>query len=74
MWRDEFAEIDAKAEAKRIGGTCVAYALYTTTPAAQRKWVGLTDEDWAKIEDMPDAFDQGVAWAAARLKERNNGH
>ena len=28
MWLGEFAEIDAKAEAKRIGGTCVAYALY----------------------------------------------
>ena len=35
MWSGEFAEIDAKAEAKRIGGTCVAYALYTTPPAAQ---------------------------------------
>jgi hypothetical protein len=45
MWRDEFAEIDAKAEAKRIGGTCVAYALYTTPPAAQRPWQGLTDEE-----------------------------
>ena len=38
---------------------------------ALRTWVGLTDEDWAAIGDMPDAFDQGVAWAAARLKERN---
>jgi len=45
MWRGEFAEIDAKAEAKRIGGTCVAYPLYTTPPAAQRPWQGLTDED-----------------------------
>jgi len=35
MWRGEFAEIDAKAEAKRIGGTCVAFALYTEPP--QRK-------------------------------------
>ena len=43
MWRGEFAEIDAKAEAKRIGGTCVAYALYTTPP--KREWAGLTDED-----------------------------
>tara|TARA_R110002126_G_scaffold96480_2_gene225751 strand:+ start:342 stop:713 length:372 start_codon:yes stop_codon:yes gene_type:complete len=41
---------------------------------AQRQWQGLTEEDWVKIEDMPDAFDQGVAWAQARLKERNNGH
>ena len=41
--------------------------------AAQRPWAGLTDEDWAAIGDMPDTFDQGVAWAQARLKERNNG-
>ena len=39
--------------------------------AAQRQWQGLTDDDWAKVADMPDTFDQGVAWAAARLKERN---
>ena len=45
--------------------------LYTTPPAAQRPWVGLTDDDWAKVGDMPDTFDQGVAWAAARLKEKN---
>ena len=44
--------------------------LYTTPP--QRQWVGLTDEDWAKVADMPDTFDQGVAWAAARLKEKNS--
>ena len=37
----------------------------------QREWVGLTDDDWAEIADMPDSFDQGVAWAQARLKERN---
>ena len=43
MWRGEFAEIDAKAEAKRIGGTCVAYPLYTSPP--QRPWVGLTPEE-----------------------------
>lgn len=45
--------------------------LYTTPPAAQRQWQGLTDEDWDKVGDMPDTFDQGVAWAQARLKERN---
>ena len=37
----------------------------------KRPWAGLTDDDWAKVADMPDTFDQGVAWAAARLKERN---
>ncbi len=44
--------------------------LYTAP--AQRTWVGLTEEDWAKIGDMPDAFDQGAAWAAARLKAKND--
>jgi len=39
--------------------------------AAQRLWQGLTDDDWDKVGDMPDTFDQGAAWAAARLKERN---
>jgi hypothetical protein len=37
----------------------------------QRTWQGLTDEDWKEIEDMPDTFDQGVAWAQAKLKEKN---
>jgi len=40
----------------------------TTT---QRPWVGLTDEDWKEIEDMPDTFDQGVAWCLARLQRKN---
>ena len=73
MWRGEFAEIDAKAEAKRIGGTCVAYPLYTTP--TQRPWQGLTDEDWEQIHDKKDTaldtFAQGAVWAADQLKERN---
>ena len=28
MFKGEFAEFDAKAEARHCGGTCVAYALY----------------------------------------------
>jgi hypothetical protein len=43
--------------------------VYTSPP--QREWVGLTDDDWKQIEDMPDTFDQGVAWAQARLQEKN---
>lgn len=39
---------------------------------SQHTWVGLTDDDWKEIEDMPDTFDQGVAWAQAKLKEKNN--
>ena len=47
--------------------------LYTTPP--QRPWVGLTEEDWGWVADRKgtslDSFDQGAAWAQARLKERN---
>jgi hypothetical protein len=38
----------------------------------QRTWVGLTDDDWKEIENMPDTFDQGVAWAQARLERKNS--
>jgi hypothetical protein len=77
MWRDEFAEIDAKAEAKRIGGTCVAYALYTIPP--QRQWVGLTDEEMSDtVADIKVDFGD-LLWKVvcltklieAKLKERN---
>ena len=47
----------------------VGEQLYTFPP--QRPWVGLTDEDWKEIEDMPDTFDQGVSWCLAKLKEKN---
>ena len=43
--------------------------------AAQRPWVGLTEEDWGWVADRKgtslDTFDQGAAWAQARLKELN---
>ena len=72
MWRGEFAEIDAKAEAKRIGGTCVAFALYTEPP--QREWQGLTVEEidhQAKKDDHGAYFALGALWAEAKLKELN---
>ena len=73
MWRGEFAEIDAKAEAKRIGGTCVAYALYTSPP--QREWQSLTDDDWEKVVNRKntvfDTFEQGATWAAYKLERLN---
>jgi hypothetical protein len=73
MWRGEFAEIDAKAEAKRIGGTCVAYALHAAPP--QREWVGLTDEEIAQGNKeswvAEQAWQSAVWWAEAKLKEKN---
>jgi hypothetical protein len=65
-----FTEEEAQEMADLKGTHAEVRPLYTS-PAAQRPWVGLTDEDWAKVEDMPDTFDQGAAWAQARLKEKN---
>jgi len=48
--------------------TTIKAALAQTS---QRPWVGLTDDDWKEIEDMPDTFDQGVSWCLAKLKEKN---
>jgi hypothetical protein len=41
---------------------------------AQRQWVGLTDEEIdaeADKEEQAHGFIQGVAWADAKLKEKN---
>ena len=62
--RDKLDDDDALTIAYQSG-------YYDGKKAAQRPWVGLTDEDWKEIEDMPDVFDQGVAWCLARLKEKN---
>jgi hypothetical protein len=46
--------------------------LYTTPP--QRTWVGLSREDCYQVREREsDAFMYGVAWAEAKLKEKNNG-
>jgi hypothetical protein len=51
--------------------------VYDTPPAAQRQWVGLTEEDWEHIDNKKgttlDTFTQGAVWAEAKLKEKN-GH
>jgi hypothetical protein len=75
MWREEFAEIDAKAEAKRIGGTCVAYALYISPP--QRPWVGLTPEDILVLFDEHNLYGSKLVEftraVETKIKEKNNG-
>ena len=73
MWRGEYAEIDAKAEAKRIGGTCVAYPLYTAP--AQRPWQGLEAEEILDLFDVNNVY--GSKWIEfaraieAKLKGQN---
>jgi hypothetical protein len=47
---------------------------YTTPPAAQRQWVGLSDEETdteATKHEQSHGFIQGVQWAEAKLKEKN---
>jgi hypothetical protein len=49
-----------------------AQPLYTTPPAAQRQWFGLTDEDKLDIELMGGKSDVMLAeMVEAKLKERN---
>jgi hypothetical protein len=69
MLRGEFAELDAKSKARRIGGTCVAYPLYTVPP--QRPWVGLTDEDRRKFAAAQYGWEELLIAAEAKLKEKN---
>jgi hypothetical protein len=54
--------------------------LYTTPPAAQRQWVGLTDEEKHKPDmgkyvylndDWLDGYKTGMEYAEAKLKEKN---
>jgi hypothetical protein len=45
--------------------------LYTTPPAAERPWVGLTDEDMKDPQTHIFDFIYGARWAEAKLKERN---
>ena len=72
MWRDEFAEIDAKAEAKRIGGTCVAYALYTTPPAAQRKPLTATTIGNMMPSTIPTEHDGALMEFARAIEAAHN--
>ena len=46
-----------------------AVLLYTTPPAAQRQWVGLTAEE----TEWCTAHRHLIEWAEAKLKEKNNG-
>ena len=46
--------------------------IYTTPPAAaQRTWVGLTDEDMKDPKTHNFDFIYGARWAEAKLKEKN---
>ena len=62
--------LQAHAEKPFQGAT----PLYTTPPAAQRQWVGLSDDDKLHIEIMGGKSDVMLAeMVEAKLKEKNNG-
>lgn len=71
--QDSTCSITLRLQGKPYPRTCKKCGLgpCIAQPMAQRTWVGLTDDDWKEIEDMPDTFDQGVAWAQAKLKDKN---
>jgi hypothetical protein len=50
-----------------------ALKILDTPPAAQRPWVGLTDEDKQTAVWTDGTFGGGALWAEARLKELNHG-
>ena len=70
MIRGEFAELDAKSKARRIGGTCVAYPLYTTPP--KRQWQGLTvwfDGEKVVTQNIPELDIYKRHWNIDACKE-----
>ena len=46
---------------------------YTTPPAAQKPWVGLTDEERMEIYNKPLTIASCIGAVEAKLKEKNNG-
>ena len=51
--------------------------LYTTSPAAQRQWIGLTDDEFENIElgrrSTPFGKIEAMRKVEAKLKEKNGG-
>ncbi len=49
--------------------------LYTTPPAAQRQWVGLTDDEWDELADKYGMIIFGglKQEIEAKLRSKNNG-
>ena len=59
-----------KAEAEAWGGSYIL-PLYTTPPATQRQWVGLTDEEAQWIYDNGRTPSGMMEMVEAKLKEKN---
>jgi hypothetical protein len=69
------AEEEAKAVAKRIGGSCFAFPLYVK-PQPTREWIGLTDAEVGdaliELPILGNGYFLRIAKAIeAALKEKN---
>ena len=79
LFMGEFAEADAKAEAKRIGGNCIAFPLYTSPQPSQRSVKPLTDAQigavaadiWGSVLIAPQSYQAFARAIEAKLKEKN---
>jgi len=64
-------DVDNDAGLSWTPGHFHATPLYTTTPAAQRPWVGLTDERVRQLCGSVPSMKAAVREAEAELKEKN---
>jgi hypothetical protein len=72
---NDWWDSDLRGNANPFTTDSFAYWAWEGWQAAQRPWVGLTNEDWEQIHDKKDTaldtFQQGAVWAADQLRERN---
>lgn len=74
MYRGEHAEMDAKAEAKRCGGTCYAYPLYCLPPVGPNiqnyleKDISMNGDEYATLTGRG-----AKAWAGVDAQELRTG-
>jgi hypothetical protein len=67
-----YAEEEAMAVAKRIGGSCFAFALYVKPqPQPTREWVGLTDDEVGDAANNANTYTEAVQMTQTKLKEKN---
>ncbi len=77
MWRGEYAELDAKDEARRIGGTCFAYALFTRPRLQEEtkcKWPTCQNEEYqnAMAEQLKQELYTGRRWVGLTKVQRDD--
>lgn len=70
MFIGKFAELDAKAEAQRVGGECIAYALYTAPVVADAVLEMAIEQIVAVQEGWGDVAEEcGMSTAIATIRK-----